>query len=136
MRDFYYKEMEKTGELEESYKKGDYYPFWTKVLEEFSKQYKEKQLLDLQASRIQSLDTYYKGPLIFLAVSSSMREEHKLVLRDFTNERKNTYFYESLPGYSKMGKSLSDGHPNAEGYTLISNEVFKILTENHLLPCN
>lgn len=133
--DLYRKQMEESGELEKSRQQGNYFPYWTKTGEEILKEYSEKQLFNIQIENIASIGQNYDNYLIFLTFSYT-KDNFKSVMKDLVTSREKTHFFGNLPNLKTLGKTFPDGHPTADGYSLIANDVFNYLTKNKIIPCN
>lgn len=132
----YKRQMEESGELKKYEEKGIFYPFNAKATEELAEMYEKKQILDYQYTIMESLRAIYKNPLVVLGTSSSLSNESKDLIEKFVKETPNAYFYGDLPKLIKLDSALPDGHPNKGGYALFANDIFRYLSDTHLIPCN
>lgn len=90
----------------------------------------EQKLLNLQASYFAKLNAYFKKNL-FIFTFPETSQNHKQFLRSFSKSRSGIYFYDDIPYIDR----LKDGHPTAEGYKVIVENLFQYLTKNKLIPC-
>lgn len=134
--DIILKQIKASGELEEYYKKGIFYPHYRQATEE-QKKLGEDNMLDYQKRALHSIGKHYEGILVVFTFPHQPSKDYKGIILDFVQVRENAYFYDDLPNiYAIMGSNFIDGHPNAKGYLLIANNLFTYLTENKLITCN
>jgi lysophospholipase L1-like esterase len=43
--------------------------------------------------------------------------------------------YDGIPDVFKMELIQADGHPTAEGYAIIAEDIFRFLTESGIIRC-
>lgn len=143
----YRKQMEISGELKQQEAKGDYYPFETKAEKELYAQYSEAERNNFQLAILKKFREIYQGNLIFLTVghlnpelfpeelSMNLDQRYKDILTEFSQKNSQTYFHSNLPTLEEEGQRLLDLHPNAEGYRLFSESIYKYLNTNHFIDC-
>lgn len=132
----YRKEMVESGELKKYEEKGMFYIYNVKASEDVAKIFGKEKVLEYQFAALKSLWTIYKNPLLVLSFPTRLNKEEQEFIEKFINESSNAYFYGQLPVPVNPDTALPDGHPNKEGYSLFANNIFRYLTDNHLIPCN
>jgi hypothetical protein len=98
-------------------------------------QYSQDYIFSLQRQALNTFSSFYRGPLLiamFQGASSATKE----VVASFVNDRKNSYFDDSLTQLSREeGTELPDYHPSISGHTIIANQLFQYLKDKQLIPC-
>jgi len=110
-----------------------------KAIEEMTNELGESTILQMQTRFLNEIKNYYTDKLILFTFNST-QEKYKLIMRNFSNKRKNTLFYENLIDIYNKEKDATflpfDYHPNNLGHKLIAEDMFNYLVKNKLIPCN
>ena len=123
-----------TPENRELEKKGIFDRNWQIAREDMMKKTGTKGLIDYQSEQIKSLDAYYQGRLIFVTLPN--RPEYIGLLKQRTNERSNSYFFQPAIEWGQPGLFLPDHHFNIAGNQKMMEEVVGYLVKGKLIPCS
>ncbi len=131
----YDQQLQDSGEASKAAQQGIFYQGWEHAQEDIITQLGGlNNIFQLQKKYFSQLNNYYNGPLLIFNFPT--QPDFESVLNDLKNSRKNTYLYLNLTDiYSNHQYYLKDGHPSAQGYTAIVNDLYNYLTENNIIPC-
>jgi lysophospholipase L1-like esterase len=65
----------------------------------------------------------------------NLDQDYKNILKDFTKSNPQVYFHDDLPTLENYNQRLIDLHPNAEGYRLFAESIFKYLKDHDFISC-
>jgi hypothetical protein len=135
--EYYDKQLKKSGQYEKFVKEGKFYQGWFMAEHDLLKEAGGKDaLFKLQLSNLNNIKPLYDGQLVILTSHVSIEPGVSNILEEFTNNRKNTYYYDNLPNiYSQKNFYLPDLHPSAKGYTVYVDDLYNYLTKNNIIPC-
>ncbi|HVZ66875.1 MAG TPA: SGNH/GDSL hydrolase family protein [Patescibacteria group bacterium] len=95
----------------------------------------EDKILKKQDEQASEILKYSSSPILLLTFNNTQAKYKKAI--ENLLHLNNTLFYGNLPNvYGDSTESLPDGHPSPYGYKLISQEVFRQITDKKLIPCN
>jgi hypothetical protein len=118
---------------QDHYTKSDYAFMVNQATQKMNDVYGKNNILNQQKQFFQRFSSLYQGPLAIIMFSSSQNSV-KDVVREYASTRDRTYFYDGLPDIQNE-YVLSDGHPSVKGYDLISQNIYKYLVSQKILPC-
>ncbi len=129
-------QLQASGEEAKLEKQGIFYKGWEEAQQQILQTLGgERNILRLQKKYLESVNDYYKGPLILFNFPS--QDVNSLnIINGFVKDRQHTYFYGNLANiYQNQKYYLGDSHPSSQGYTLIVNDLYNYLTQNNIIPC-
>lgn len=115
-----------------------YGPPLQRAIVEMTNDLGESKILQMQTQFFKEINNYYTGKLILFTFNST-QEKYKSIMRDYSNQRKNTLFYENLIDFYNNEKGATflpvDYHPNSLGHKLIAEDVFNYLVKSKVILC-
>lgn len=129
-------ESKRAGTYDEYLKNGDYYHDWKVAQDEIiEKLGGMEEVLKLQRNYFNEFKKYFDKDLLLLNFPYSL-PEYKSFLNSVASDQKSGHYYDGISNlFENPGTLLPDGHPSAEGYYLISQDIFAYLTSNGLISC-
>lgn len=121
------------SEKQEHYSESDYAFIINKANEKLLDIYGENYILNQQKQFFQKFSDLYKGKLVIVMFSNTPNYLENLV-GEYIDNRDNSYLFNKLTVITD-DFILADGHPNAKGYDVITQDIYNYLTSNKLLSC-
>ncbi len=116
------------------YAENKYYFATGKAQELLESEYGDGYIFARQNDELDKFSKLYKGPLALYMFSWSSAKTRDF-MKAYTLRRPDTYFDGTLPDIGEMNGALPDGHPNAQGHTIIANTMYQYLLKQKLVPC-
>jgi len=131
--------LDRTSKTSKDYfvKNGVPYPSWRKSIEMFNKDFSKRDILNYQNKALSLINKYFDKYLVIFTFPKTNIIYTK-ILQEYSESSDNIFFYKEIPYiYDKRNeKILPDGHPDAEGYKIIAQDLFIYLIEKKLIPCH
>lgn len=97
----------------------------------------EEAIYNFQKIQMRKISQYFTGRLVLVGAPRQLWHEERLILSEFSNFRKNTFFFDNLIDiYSSKDYVLPDQHPSSKGHQVIAQDVYDYLIKNKLVTCN
>lgn len=113
--------------------KGD--PGWYDAEQELLNKVGLSTIVKYQKGKLYSISDYFNKKLVVFSPLERSLNYQNLLLK-FSQERPQTFFYNSIPWVNPPEEAFPDGHPTVEGYTKIADNLFNFLVANKIIPCN
>lgn len=133
----YLKESKEKGTYKKYLENGIFYAEWQQAMQDSIEELGgEDAILASQKIYMRELNTFYSGSLLILPLPQT-QEKYKQFLEDFSQERKNTLFYDKLPNIFTIPNALlPDGHASSFGYKLLAEDIKDYLLDEKILDCS
>jgi len=98
----------------------------------------EENILKLQTGYLKMINNYYTNKLVIFSLPHQFNDKTEKIVKNFLAPRKDGYFFQTETDFNDTSKKLlfPDHHPTAEGYTILSQELYDYLVQNKLISCN
>lgn len=101
---------------------------------EFRKVYSYEEILSYAKINLNRLTEIYDGPLgIFTWEFTD--QSYKNILYEFDQAHQNLFYLGEVTDVYELGHTYPDGHPDAEGYSVIASDVFELLKKSGAIRC-
>lgn len=127
-------EMQKTGELQKSEKRGEFFPHVSIAQQELEKELGREKMIQMAGEKLNYFRSIYRGKLILLNYPEAWNLD-KLFSQKL-HAAPQTYFFSDLPSISKKEYKLPDRHPNELGYKYLADRLTDFIIRNSLIPCD
>lgn len=105
------------------------------INDEYLKLHTQAESIQYGMDAMYSLTDIYNGKLLvftFPTTNSSIKN----IMNNFSKTSEDVYYFEDIRNLYSLTKVHPDGHPTAEGYRMIAEDLFTYLTDSGLVSCN
>lgn len=114
---------------------GNYYWAIKKATELLVLQNGKTGIFEAQKNHLNRFASIYDGKLLIVMFDDA-DQSAKNVLREFAEQRPNSYFSANLPNLARLNATLPDLHPNIYGHTVIATYIYQQLNDLQLVQCS
>lgn len=127
----YEEELKNQGVKDLTFNNNEFYPAWMKAEREVHKMYTVPELIEREYQYLSEFGNTYSGSLLIFTEAKTGKE-FKQIMQLFSLLRGNTFFYDGISEYSR----LPDGHPTADSYSYIVDNLYNYLIKQEIIPCD
>lgn len=110
-------------------------PGWYEARQELKEKMSLREMTSYQIQKLYSFNKLYDKKLVLFTPYRILPEATEN-LAQFSRDRPQTWFDDSLPALHKNEEVFPDGHPTVKGYTKIANHLYDYLIKNRIIPCS
>jgi len=122
--------------LDDKLVNGDYSKVATYARETLKEKMSEKEIILYQKKHLKYLISNINSNLLFVSFSSLI-DEYKNIINALISKDSKLYYHDSLTDVKALSEVLADGfHPTSKGHKLISDDIYKYIISNQIIPCH
>lgn len=133
----YKKKLSDDNQIEAFRENGDFFPYWKFARADVYNQIGIDEVRTYQSRAIKKISMYHKSTILIFTEKNLINEKEKNIITDFLNITAHSYFYDEITNtFADNSLRQKDGHPNEAGYAVMAKELFEVLKDKKIIPCD
>lgn len=124
-----------SGEQAELEKKGVFYAYIDRAMQEVINRVGASQIFDLREQELTMFNNYYQGDLLIFSIPTG-GDSYQKIIENFASTRDHTNYFSDFPKFNNSNQLLPDLHPSTKGHRFIAENLMNYMKFHELIPCN